>query len=167
MQCPRFAARNELQRWAIFAKFQYEGVRVGASRSEGECCDINLSDEIVGDLLCRRRSGLRVVLIIQVRPLSTKELVNDEAKACVQVDEAAKQIKIGQDKRFTFDHVFGPESGQSAVYDGCVKGLVDGCLAGYNSCILAYGQTVRHDEMLRPSDPFPVQCVSIAPSFAC
>lgn len=104
------------------------------------------------------------MLIIQVRPLSTKELVNDEAKACVQVDEAVKQIKIGQDKRFTFDHVFGPESGQSAVYDGCVKGLVDGCLAGYNSCILAYGQTVRHDEMLRPSDPFPVQCASIAPA---
>ena len=39
-------------------------------------------------------------------------------------------------------HVIGPEQGQQAVYDGCVKPLVEGCLAGYNSCILAYGQTV-------------------------
>lgn len=88
-----------------------------------------------------------------MRPLSTKEVVDDEAKLCVQVDERSKQIKIGQDKTFTFDYVFGPESGQNNLYDGCVKGLVGGCLDGYNSCILAYGQTVRN-EPLDPPDPF-------------
>ena len=81
---------------------------------------------------------------LQVRPLSTKELVQDEAKPCVQVapNGVQNQLMIGADKKFTFDHVIGPEQGQQAVYDGCVKPLVEGCLAGYNSCILAYGQTV-------------------------
>ena len=56
-----------------------------------------------------------------------------------------RQILIGKDKLFTFDHVFGEQHGNRDVFDGCVKGLVDGCLSGYNSCILAYGQTVmRH-----------------------
>ena len=80
----------------------------------------------------------------QVRPLSTKELIDDDSKPCVTVapNGNKKQLKIGQDKLFTFDHVFGPEHGQTALYEGCVKGLVDSCLDGYNSCILAYGQTV-------------------------
>jgi hypothetical protein len=80
----------------------------------------------------------------QVRPLSTKELIQDEAKSCVQVapNGVKNQLIIGADKKFTFDHVIGPEEGQSAIYDGCVKPLVESCLAGYNSCILAYGQTV-------------------------
>jgi len=88
--------------------------------------------------------NLLILAFMKVRPLSTKELIKDEAKACVRVSPSsnANELVVGEDKRYTFDHVIGPDQGQGAVYDSCVKGLVDDCLAGYNSCILAYGQTV-------------------------
>lgn len=43
-------------------------------------------------------------------------------------------------KEFSFDHVFGPESTQSDVF-AKVEPLVMSFADGYNSCIMAYGQT--------------------------
>ena len=42
---------------------------------------------------------------------------------------------------FTYDAVFGSDSGQEDVFDICVKNLVLGCFSGYNATVLAYGQT--------------------------
>ncbi|KAJ3347087.1 Kinesin-like protein kif3a [Kappamyces sp. JEL0680] len=44
-------------------------------------------------------------------------------------------------KDFSFDYVFGPESGQSTVYDSLISPLISKCLSGYNGCVFAYGQT--------------------------
>lgn len=38
------------------------------------------------------------------------------------------QINAGPDTYFTFDYVFGPESKQIDIYDGCVSDLVNGKL---------------------------------------
>ena len=45
-----------------------------------------------------------------------------------------------EEKRFSFDKVFGPDSTQSDVYEE-VSPVVMGVLDGYNACVFAYGQT--------------------------
>lgn len=42
---------------------------------------------------------------------------------------------------FTFDRVFGPEASQAEVYAFTVQKAIQKVLQGYNSTILAYGQT--------------------------
>ncbi|KAK9829931.1 hypothetical protein WJX72_008705 [[Myrmecia] bisecta] len=43
--------------------------------------------------------------------------------------------------RFTFDHVYDPDSEQAQVYEHSAKGAVLSTLQGYNAAIIAYGQT--------------------------
>jgi len=50
-------------------------------------------------------------------------------------------VSIADDRRFTFDMAFGPESTQEQMFESGVSELVDGCLEGYNATVLAYGQT--------------------------
>lgn len=48
----------------------------------------------------------------------------------------------GQDEKvFTFDSVYGPESQQRQVYDEAAFPLVEAVIKGYNGTIFAYGQT--------------------------
>ncbi|KAI7824170.1 P-loop containing nucleoside triphosphate hydrolase protein, partial [Kickxella alabastrina] len=44
-------------------------------------------------------------------------------------------------KTFKFDHVFGAEIGQEAVYDAAIAPLLARFVEGYNVTVLAYGQT--------------------------
>ncbi|OTF78349.1 hypothetical protein BLA29_001187 [Euroglyphus maynei] len=60
---------------------------------------------------------------------------------CTRVTPGEPQVWLGDDKAFTFDHVFDMPSKQSEVYDSCVTSLIEGCFNGYNATILAYGQT--------------------------
>ncbi|KNC82727.1 hypothetical protein SARC_04998 [Sphaeroforma arctica JP610] len=84
-------------------------------------------------------AGLQVA--IRIRPQSERELV-EEADICVQqMPGDANQIVLGRDKSYSFDQVYPPELDQKSVYNGCVKGIVDKCVQGYNTTILAYGQT--------------------------
>ena len=43
-------------------------------------------------------------------------------------------------KRYTFDAVFGPDADQSLVYTA-ISPMLDAAIAGFNSTVLAYGQT--------------------------
>lgn len=45
------------------------------------------------------------------------------------------------DKTYTYDHVFGPESDQEMVFNTMAVNTMDEMLAGYNCTIFAYGQT--------------------------
>ena len=44
-------------------------------------------------------------------------------------------------RKFSFSGVYGPASKQSALYDDCVRPMMDAVLEGYNATILAYGQS--------------------------
>ena len=49
---------------------------------------------------------------------------------------------------FNYDHVFGGGNGlpPTALYNTCVRPLVDGLFKGYNATVLAYGSR-RRDHM--------------------
>jgi len=47
---------------------------------------------------------------------------------------------LGNDKEFTFDHVFETSATQEDVHNQC-RSVIDDVLKGYNSTVLAYGQT--------------------------
>jgi len=82
-------------------------------------------------------SSVRVAL--RIRPQISRELI-DGSKCCTTVAEGIPQVWIGSDHAYTYDYVFDTGSTQESVFDS-VRGLVDGCLDGYNATILAYGQT--------------------------
>ena len=75
-------------------------------------------------------SSVRVA--VRARPLIEKEIV-EKCNECVSYSQDGRQVVLGKDRRFTFDHVFGPAIGQEDVYLDCVKPLVDSCCAGYAS----------------------------------
>lgn len=43
---------------------------------------------------------------------------------------------------FRFDQVFGPRSSQTDIFMRAIQPSIDQVLSGYNSAVLAYGQTV-------------------------
>ncbi|KAJ1897050.1 hypothetical protein LPJ66_003616, partial [Kickxella alabastrina] len=67
-----------------------------------------------------------------------------QPKASIRVAPlAAAASGSGADapKTFKFDHVFGAEIGQEAVYDAAIAPLLARFVEGYNVTVLAYGQT--------------------------
>jgi hypothetical protein len=48
---------------------------------------------------------------------------------------------LGKDKPFTYDFVFSPETSQDQVFRDCALPLIDFLFKGYNTTVLAYGQT--------------------------
>lgn len=83
-------------------------------------------------------TSVRVAL--RIRPQSAAERI-DMCRVCTYVTPGHPQVVLGKDKAFTFDHVFDMESKQFVIYEQCLRGLVEGCLDGYNATVLAYGQT--------------------------
>ncbi|ETV74690.1 hypothetical protein, variant 1 [Aphanomyces astaci] len=81
-------------------------------------------------------SETSVRVCVRVRPLIPKERLEDEHLAVETFDS---QIKVAS-QTFTFDHVFGLDSGQEDIWP-CVTPLVDSVFEGYNATIFAYGQT--------------------------
>uniref|UniRef100_K3WGY6 Kinesin-like protein n=1 Tax=Globisporangium ultimum (strain ATCC 200006 / CBS 805.95 / DAOM BR144) TaxID=431595 RepID=K3WGY6_GLOUD len=73
-------------------------------------------------VFCRMRPPMRGDSVALLRPKPNSVLVERGAK------------------EFSFDHVFGPESTQTDVF-AKVEPLVTSFTDGYNSCIMAYGQT--------------------------
>ncbi|XP_002736756.1 chromosome-associated kinesin KIF4A-like [Saccoglossus kowalevskii] len=83
---------------------------------------------------------LPVRVALRCRPLITKELTEGCQKCLIFVPNEP-QVIIGNNKSFTYDYVFDPDSKQSAVYEKAVSPLVEGIFQGYNATVLAYGQT--------------------------
>lgn len=52
-------------------------------------------------------------------------------------------VAAGRPERFTFDRVFSPDVRQAEVYDVVGAPILESVLAGFNGCILAYGQVRR------------------------
>ncbi|GLT94955.1 hypothetical protein SLE2022_126640 [Rubroshorea leprosula] len=78
------------------------------------------------------------------RPINQVEVTNG-CTSVVEFDPSQEnELHIissdSSKKQFKFDHVFGPQDGQEAVF-AQTKPIVTSVLDGYNICIFAYGQT--------------------------
>ncbi|XP_058453769.1 kinesin-like protein KIF14 [Malaya genurostris] len=98
-------------------------------------------------------SNLKVA--VRVRPLSAKECIESVPNivlvrgndVIVNAGNTA-DYSAGVEHRFQYDHAFWSCNaedpayvGQSDVYDGLMKPLLDKAFEGYNACLFAYGQT--------------------------
>eukprot|EP00877_Chromochloris_zofingiensis_P011298 jgi/Chrzof1/6421/Cz18g10030.t1 len=99
-------------------------------------------------------------VVVRCRPPLPRELQGFRPYQCTAlVDEPGKLVTISENLqaalngagsvegllyatyRFTFDHVYGPNSTQEQVYLSAARPLVLSTLQGYNAAIIAYGQT--------------------------
>uniref|UniRef100_A0A1I8A6U4 Kinesin-like protein n=1 Tax=Steinernema glaseri TaxID=37863 RepID=A0A1I8A6U4_9BILA len=81
-----------------------------------------------------------VKVAVRVRPLNARERL-EQNRICATVHNEDREIALGDDRVFTFDHVFDLACNQFSIYDSCVKSLVTGLFEGFNATVLAYGQT--------------------------
>eukprot|EP00118_Oscarella_pearsei_P023233 m.274919 g.274919 ORF g.274919 m.274919 type:complete len:714 (+) comp40592_c0_seq1:491-2632(+) len=96
----------------------------------------------------KQKDSDNVRVAVRCRPLSEMEIGQGHE---IVVDcnslQGTVTIKQSEDKRhdqnkaFTFDTVFGPDSKQTDVYNATARPIVDFVLEGYNGTIFAYGQT--------------------------
>ncbi len=81
-----------------------------------------------------------------VDPSNKNIIISENLEAIAQsADNTSSPSSIGgglfTTHRFTFDHVFDITSEQEDIYDGSVKHTILSVLEGYNTTIIAYGQT--------------------------
>ena len=60
--------------------------------------------------------------------------------AAIAAAAASLATATGRPERFTFDKVFPPDVQQAEIYDAIGSHVLQSVLAGFNGCILAYGQ---------------------------
>ena len=93
-----------------------------------------------------------VKVAVRLRPLSTKEVGNNESSIIELVEQTAASGETGsvvindpenkeKPSSFAFDLVFGTESLQETVFEAIGRAAVNSTLTGYNGTIFAYGQT--------------------------
>ncbi|XP_057307316.1 kinesin-like protein KIF11-B isoform X2 [Hydractinia symbiolongicarpus] len=90
-----------------------------------------------------------IQVAVRCRPRNQHEIKLGSANV-VEVNLPIKEITVrqemnymdkGNNKTFSFDKVFGPNSRQIDVYKSMVCPVIDEVLQGYNCTIFAYGQT--------------------------
>ena len=81
------------------------------------------------------------LLVTQVRPLLETEQLQCKEECVSSVSE--KQLVLGNEHQFTFHRVLPAKTSQASVYEECAVPLVTKFLDGFNTTILAYGQTVQ------------------------
>lgn len=85
-------------------------------------------------------SNVRVA--VRLRPLNAREQLAESTEA-IAYSPHSSQIHAGPEHCFTFDSVFGPETGQQEVFETLARPLLETFINGYNCTILAYGQVGR------------------------
>ncbi|GJN23300.1 hypothetical protein PR202_gb10936 [Eleusine coracana subsp. coracana] len=90
-------------------------------------------------------SGGSALVVIRIRPLNSSEISVQGHKTCVRQDSSQSLTWTGHpESRFTFDLVADEHVTQENMFKVAGVPMVDNCIAGYNSCMFAYGQ-IRED----------------------
>lgn len=97
--------------------------------------------------------------------LSSSGVTDPAALAAATAAAASLATSTGRPERFTFDRVFTPDAHQAEVYEAIGAPVLQSVLAGFNGCILAYGQVsddraniVRGVSTCILRDPAPLLC---------
>lgn len=90
---------------------------------------------------------MNVQVLLRCRPYTTEETKSKQPQV-VKCSDHTREVCVWQNasnrqisKTYAFDRVFGPDAGQSAIYQQAITGIVEEVLEGFNCCIFAYGQT--------------------------
>ncbi|XP_069095966.1 kinesin-like protein KIF20B [Pleurodeles waltl] len=94
-------------------------------------------------------------VFLRVRPFTAAEIEQKESQDCVQIEDSTSvllkapsnslAIRLSDKgytqmiQKFTFSHIFGPETSQKEFFEGTVKELVNDFLDGRNRLIFTYG----------------------------
>lgn len=93
----------------------------------------------------KKKSIERVKVAVRVRPITDEDIKFSGKDTIIEeLNTESSSISIKKDsdrKSFSFDSIFDQNSSQKEVYLKVGKPVVDSVLSGYNSTILAYGQT--------------------------
>ena len=65
----------------------------------------------------------KIKVYVRCRPINKKEK-DERARRCVELSEKSGEIRVGK-KTYTFDKVFGPQSGQIEVYQNIVTPIIN------------------------------------------
>lgn len=93
-----------------------------------------------------------VQIIVRVRPLNSYEISLRGHHKCVRQESWQTLTWTGRpESRMTFDLVADESFSQEDLFEVAGVPMVENCVGGYNSCILAYGQEreSHKDEKLR------------------
>ncbi|XP_077222024.1 kinesin-like protein KIN-14E [Tasmannia lanceolata] len=84
----------------------------------------------------------KIRVYCRLRPLSEKEIADQERSILTSIDEYTVEHpwKDDKPKQHFYDHVFDSDASQEDVFED-TKYLVQSAVDGYNVCIFAYGQT--------------------------
>ena len=87
-----------------------------------------------------RETSEGVVVGLRIRPLLAKDKA-EGARECLRKIPNEPQVVLGADRPFTFNHVYDSQASQAALYEDCMRPIVESVISGYNATVLAYGQT--------------------------
>ncbi|CAL5197355.1 unnamed protein product [Lathyrus oleraceus] len=84
----------------------------------------------------------KIRVYCRLRPLSEKEVAEEEREAVTAIDEFTVEFlwKDDKPKQYMYDRVFGGDATQETVFED-TRYLVQSAVDGFNVCIFAYGQT--------------------------
>ena len=83
-------------------------------------------------------------MVLRCRPLFPREKEDGATSlvSCSSKDVTVRPVfKWSKVKKFTFDHVFGPQATQRTLYEQSILPAVMRALEGFNCTVFAYGQT--------------------------
>ncbi|AQK61437.1 kinesin-like protein KIN-12G [Zea mays] len=108
---------------------------------DGDCAPSTARFELQEDPSFWKDNNVQVV--IRIRPLSGSEISLQGQKRCVRQDSSKGQCLAwtgNPESRFTFDLVADEHVSQEDMFKVAGVPMVENCIAGYNSCMFAYGQ---------------------------
>ncbi|CAL1355715.1 unnamed protein product [Linum trigynum] len=116
------------------------GDRRSALGSWGGDESVSISGDVAGE-------SEKIHVSIRLRPLNDKEMVKNDVSDWECISATTLIFKSSMPDRsmlpsaFTFDRVFGPDSGTKQVYEEVAKEVALSVVSGVNASIFAYGQT--------------------------